>query len=116
MRIYTYSETCTQAGKVCNEEEVGRRGYAKQCSCVTADDDGLGFMANPECPKCNGTMFEIDTADLNVWEGTPEEITKRAKDQLENCVQIALQSGKSPAYCAYLYQEARAVLAELGED
>jgi hypothetical protein len=114
MRIYTYTETCgADAGRVCNEEELDRRGYRQPCECLSADDEPV---AEPDCPKCHGSGEYVDSADLNVWEGTREEIAARARDQFENCVQIALHSGKSVAGGVCLYREARAVLAELGEE
>jgi hypothetical protein len=108
MRIYTYTETCEpKAGRVCNEEELDRYGYRQPCTCLSPDDEPV---ANPNCPNCHGSGERVDSGDLRPWEGTQEEIARQARQQLEIHVNEHTSTGM------YLCREARAVLAELGEE
>lgn len=108
MRIYTYTETCgAKAGRVCNEETLERYGYRHPCECLSADDEPVAL---PDCPKCQGSGEYVESGDLNVWEGTPEEIARQARQQLEIYADAHTSTG------LYLCREARAVLAELGEE
>lgn len=108
MRIYTYTETCgAKGGRVCNEETLDRYGYRHPCGCLSPDDEPV---ANPNCPNCHGTGECVDSADLQVWEGTREEIARQARQQLEIHAQNNTSTG------LYLVREAKAVLAALGEE
>ena len=117
MRIYTYTETCgPKAGRVCNEEELDRyRKLCEQPGCMSDSEPGFGqvnpnYEPDPNCARCGGTGTEIDSADLRLWEGTPEEIAKQAREQIANHTTVLNSTA------CFLCRQARAVLAELGEE